>query len=120
MSDMALTSDAHPGHISEMFISSTRFSDVIPLHVGIGKTAFTAVDKLLGNRNVVIKTLLCSDERLSQQILDYTVSIRKLVHRNIVAVYDAFAIYDKPDDVNECAPLKRMCIVQVRRCNSII
>ena len=110
-----LANDAgHPSQISELFMS-TRFSDVIPLHVGIGKTAFTAVDNSLENRSVIIKTRLCTNEMLSQELLDHTVSIRKLVHRNIAAVYDAFAICDLPDDGNDCMSSRRVCIVQVRK-----
>jgi hypothetical protein len=101
-----------PSDVSEdFFVSLSRFSDIIPLHIGIGKTAFTAVDRSRGDHRVVIKTHVCNGD-LSRQLISHIESVRKLSHRNITDIYDAFLINENSDGF-ERQPLERLCIVQV-------
>lgn len=95
----------------DFFTSLSRFSDIIPLHIGIGRTAFTAVDRSLGNHRVVIKTLVCVED-LSQQLLSHIATVRKLCHQNIAGIHDAFLINEYSDG-GEGRLLERLCIVQV-------
>jgi hypothetical protein len=107
-----VSNNSGPSDYSENFFTSlSRFSDIIPLHIGIGKTAFTAVDRSLRDRQVVIKTHVCTGD-LSQQLLSHIESLRKLSHRNIIDIYDAFLINENSDGC-ERQPLERLCIVQV-------